>query len=156
MVLFWPHLDCVYSSGPHNLKIFLRYLHMSWVGQQSWWKGWKAWCPVRTLGLCGLEKKGLKGDFIALCSLLRRRSRERERDAGLFFLISRKRTRGNGSKFHPGRFRLEIRKYLLIYLLRGWSNTRTGFLERWLMPPVAGNWCLSALEGSLDNDFNLL
>lgn len=74
-MLFWPHLDCVCSSGPHNLKILLRYLHVSWVGQQRWWKGWKVWCPMRTLDLYSLEKKRF---FIALCSLLRKRSRERE------------------------------------------------------------------------------
>ena len=67
-------------------------------------EGW-----LRTLGLSGLERRGLRGDLIALCSFLR--SGRGEGGAELFSLGPSDRTHGNGSKLHQGRFRLEIGKH---------------------------------------------
>ncbi|KAK4825707.1 hypothetical protein QYF61_002066 [Mycteria americana] len=53
----------------------------------------------RTLGLSSLERRRLRGDFIALYSFLRRGSGEG--GAGLFSLGSSAGTVGNGSKLHP-------------------------------------------------------
>ena len=64
---------------------------------------------LRTLGLSSSEKRRPRGYLLALCSFLRR---ERgEGGADLFSLGFRDRTRGNGSKLHQGRFRLDIRKH---------------------------------------------
>lgn len=51
---------------------------------------------LRTLGLSTLQKKGLRGDLIALCKFLRRGSGKG--GAELFSLVSSDRMHGNGSK----------------------------------------------------------
>jgi len=47
---------------------------------------------------------------------------------GLISLVPSDRMRVNGSKVCHERFRLDIRQH---FFTRGWSNTGTGFLERW-------------------------
>ena len=56
---------------------------------------------LRTSGLSSLEKRRLRGDFIAFCSILRRAGGDKGAD--LFFLGSSDRTCGNGAKLHPSR-----------------------------------------------------
>lgn len=63
---------------------------------------------LRTLILSSLEKKRLKGNFIAVYCFLRRESGEEFAD--LFSLGSR--MCGKGSKLHQKKFRLDIRKYV--------------------------------------------
>jgi len=78
--------------------------------------------------LSALEKRRLKGDFIAHYSFLRSGSGEGVAD--LFSLVSSDRIRGNGSKLHQKRFRLDITKHFFTERV---ANTGIGFLERWLM-----------------------
>ena len=87
---------------------------------------------LRTLGLFSLEKRSLWGSLIALYSFLRRGSGEG--GAERFSLGSRDPVTGR-----VGMAQSCIRGGLdwtlgSISLLRGWSNTETGFLERWSMP----------------------
>ncbi|KAK4824315.1 hypothetical protein QYF61_013060 [Mycteria americana] len=84
---------------------------------------------LRTLGLSRLETRRLRGDLMALYSFLRRGSGEGGAD--LFSLGSSDRTHRNGSKLHRGDLDWTLGS---ISLPRGWSNTGTGFLERWSMP----------------------
>lgn len=86
---------------------------------------------LRTLGFSASEKRRLRGD--PYCSVqLPEEGKGRARCWSLLkSLVSGVRVNhGNGSKLHPEKYQLVIRKD---FLLKGWSNIVTVFLERWWM-----------------------
>ena len=70
---------------------------------------------LRALGLSSLEKRRLRGNFTALYSFLRRRSRGG--GAELFSPVLSDMTCGNGSKSHQTPFRLDIQKHFFAELV---------------------------------------
>ena len=81
---------------------------------------------LRSLGLWGLEKRRLRSDLIAVCSLLKGGSGGRSAD--LLSLVTSNRTHGNGMKLSQGKFKLDIRKrFFTERVLTHW----TGFPGKW-------------------------
>jgi len=99
---------------------------------------------LRSSGSSSLEKRGLRGDLIALYSFLRRG--RGEEDDEVFSLVSSDRTRGISLKLRQGRFRLDIRKHFFTKrVVKYWNR---------LPREVVDAPCLSVVERHLDNALN--
>jgi len=71
-----------------------------------------------------------------------------ERHAKLFSLVSRDTTRGNGSKLHQGRFRLDIGKHFFTErVVKHWNR---------LPREVVDAPSMSVFKRHLDNVFNIM
>jgi len=99
---------------------------------------------LRTLSLSRLEKRKLRGNFIALYSFLRRG--RGVGGADLFSLVPSERTHRNGSNLCQGTFRLDFRKHF--------STKRV--VKHWNRLPrdVVDAPSLSLFKRHLDNALN--
>lgn len=110
-------------------------------------KGLEGMCyeeQLRILGLSSLEKRRLRGDLPVLHSFLRRGSAEG--GAELSLAVYSGRMRGNGSRPHQARFRLDMKKHFFAKrVVKPWNQ----------LPPEAVDVPgLSVFKRHLDNALN--
>jgi len=146
--LMWPHLEfCVQFWAPpfgKGVKV-LECLQRRTARLVEGLEGMACEEQLRTLGLSSVEQRRLRGNLIALCSLLGLGG-SGEGGAELFSLGSSDGMRGNGSKLHWGRFRLDFRKrFFTERVVKHWNR---------LPGEVVDAPSLPVLKRHLDNALN--